>query len=236
MASPIPDLQDALDRQFQVKSNVIILEAGCGSGSRIRLPENSRIVGIDISQEELDKNTVVHEKIVGDVQTHEFPADSFDLIVCWDVLEHLPEPGLALDLFAKSLKPGGVMLLAFPNVYSIKALVAKFTPHWFHVFVYKRIYGSQYGSPGLITFPTYLRRAIAPKAIREYASAKGLSIEFERIYESSVQQRARNKYKITKWRYNVFKFLSELATLNTHRLDESDCIFMLKRPEASHST
>ena len=208
----------------------VILEAGCGSGSNIRIPSDSHIVGIDISQEELDKNEVVHEKIVGDLQTHEFPENSFDMIVCWDVLEHLSEPQLAMASFVRSIKPGGLMLLAFPNVYSIKALVAKFTPHWFHVFVYKRIYGSQYGSPGLITFPTYLRKSIAPAAIKEFAANNGLSVEFERIYESSLQVRAREKYKITSWRYKAFKFLSELVTLNRYRLDESDCIYLLKRP------
>lgn len=231
MADPIPDLQAELDRQFQTKTNPVILEAGCGSGSNIRIPSDSHIVGIDISQEELDKNTVVHEKIVGDLQTYEFPEDSFDMIVCWDVLEHLSEPQRAMDLFAKSIKPGGLLLLAFPNVYSIKALVAKFTPHWFHVFVYRRIYGSQYGSPGLITFPTYLRKSIAPAAIKEFAASNGLTVEFERIYESSLQERARKKYAITKWRYKVFKFLSELVTFNRYKLDESDCIYLLQRPQ-----
>ena len=33
-------------------------------------------------------------EIKGDVQAHDFPADSFDVIFCWDLLEHLPKPEL----------------------------------------------------------------------------------------------------------------------------------------------
>lgn len=233
MANAKQELQTELDRYFEAEPSPVVLEAGCGSGSNITIPADSHVVGIDISQVELDKNSVVHEKIVGDIQTYKLPADSYDFIVCWDVLEHLSTPELALENFAKAVRPGGLLLLAFPNVYSIKALVAKCTPHWFHVFIYKRIYGSKYGSPGLITFPTYLRKSIAPKSIRKYASDFDFDIEFERIYESSVQIRFREKYAITKWRYSIFKFIAELATLNTHRLNKSDCIFILKRRVAS---
>ena len=53
------------------------------------------------------KNSVVSVKIVGDVQTYPLPENSFDLIVCWDVLEHLEFPQAALERVFDATKPGG---------------------------------------------------------------------------------------------------------------------------------
>lgn len=46
----------------------------------------------------------------------EIPAEdcSFDVILCSEVLEHVPEPTHALDEFARLLKPGGVLILTAP--------------------------------------------------------------------------------------------------------------------------
>lgn len=39
---------------------------------------------------------------------------SFDIILCSEVFEHLPEPLKALDEFARLLKPGGMLILTAP--------------------------------------------------------------------------------------------------------------------------
>jgi SAM-dependent methyltransferase len=41
--------------------------------------------------------------------------------VFWHSLEHLPEPGLAIDRTAGLLRPGGVMIVAVPNSASLQA-------------------------------------------------------------------------------------------------------------------
>src|SRR5579862_6866063 len=73
-----------------------VLEAGCGSSSHVRLPGTVHAVGIDISAEQLAKNTAVQEKILGDIQQYRLPRGEFDVTVCWMVLEHLSNPGDAL--------------------------------------------------------------------------------------------------------------------------------------------
>ncbi len=40
---------------------------------------------------------------------------SFDAILCTQVLEHVPEPVLAVKEFARILKPGGILLLTAPQ-------------------------------------------------------------------------------------------------------------------------
>lgn len=42
------------------------------------------------------------------------PDASFDAILCTEVFEHVPDPTLALDEFARLLKPGGTLILTAP--------------------------------------------------------------------------------------------------------------------------
>lgn len=156
-----------------------LLDAGCGRHARpLDLPDNCYVVGIDISKDALAANANLDEKILGNLETYRLPANTFDVAVCWDVLEHLRQPRLALDNIAQSLKPGGKMIVGIPNVLSPKGLVTKFTPHRFHVFVYKTVFKfSKAGAPGYGPFPTYLRWCLRPSAIRAYAVDCGLAID-----------------------------------------------------------
>lgn len=52
--------------------------------------------------------------IVCDITAIPAPDASFDVILCSEVLEHVPEPTHALDEFARLLKPGGVLILTAP--------------------------------------------------------------------------------------------------------------------------
>ncbi len=223
-------MQVIVDEHFANTPDPEILEAGCGSGSYINMPEGSRVVGIDISEEELDKNEVVTQKIVGDIQTYEFEGNAYDLIVCWDVLEHVPSPNSALQRFVHAVKEGGIIVLAFPNVRSVKAVVAKYTPHSFHKIVYKRLYGENYGDPGLITFPTYLSWEIDPKRIKEFAEKNDMTVVFESVHESSVQKRFRKKYKISDGIAKAINVVVKIFTLGMLDFIKSDCIIILRKP------
>lgn len=52
--------------------------------------------------------------LVSDILNIPAPDDSFDAVLCSEVLEHVPEPGLAIKEFARLLKPGGKMILTAP--------------------------------------------------------------------------------------------------------------------------
>ena len=65
---------------------VTVLEAGCGSLTYLNFGSRSRVIGIDISREQLDRNEVLDERILGDLETYSLAEDAYDAIVCWYVL------------------------------------------------------------------------------------------------------------------------------------------------------
>jgi SAM-dependent methyltransferase len=89
-------------------------------------------------------------------------------VICQDMLEHLPRPRAALLNMARSLVPGGEIIIACSNPASVKGVVTKFTPHRFHRFVYKRgWFGYHYRGPDGPPFKTYMRWAIRPGALEQ---------------------------------------------------------------------
>jgi ubiquinone/menaquinone biosynthesis C-methylase UbiE len=189
---PVVKLQSIVDMLLSGSGNIKVLEAGCGAYSYVAVPKDtSYIVGIDVSEEQLRKNCVVDEKILGDIQTYRFPCAEFDLIVCWWVLEHLAHPEKALNSFLKFLKEDGVLVLAVPNVFSIKGLVTKYAPFWFHTWSYRVLYGIK----GYAPFHTFLRFSIAPISLRRFAARNGLSIEYSCFYTNPGLQKSLEKYK-----------------------------------------
>ena len=73
--------------ELDVKS---ILDVGCGNGFLINsLPSDIKVVGMDISEEAL--KYVKREYVTGSIEDIPFEDNSFDLVVCSDVIEHLYE-------------------------------------------------------------------------------------------------------------------------------------------------
>lgn len=96
------------------RDSIRVLEAGCGSASQIKFDAEMYAVGIDISADELEKNSAVHEKILGDIQDYPLQKEDFDVIICWMVLEHLSRPNAALANMFRAVKPGGSWCWGFP--------------------------------------------------------------------------------------------------------------------------
>ena len=194
MDPAVGELQQFVDAYFDGRANLRVLEAGCGSSSYLRLPQGSRLVGIDISEKQLFRNQLIAERILGDLQTFDLPAAAFDMIVCWDVLEHLPHPERAVDRLLRAVNAGGIVVLAMPNVLSVKGQLTKWTPHWFHVWAYRHIFGRKLsGTEDYGPFKTFLKLSIAPTALRRFALERQFSEVFCRLYESTVQQSIRAK-------------------------------------------
>lgn len=52
--------------------------------------------------------------LISDITSIPSQDESFDAILCSEVLEHVPEPTHALDEFTRLLKPGGILIITAP--------------------------------------------------------------------------------------------------------------------------
>jgi SAM-dependent methyltransferase len=116
-----------------------VLDAGCGSASWLFDLSDCHVTGIDVSLKQLDRNSLLAVKICEDLHVYENESwiNSFDLILCLDVLEHLRDPALVIKKFMSWMKPDGRIVLAYPNPQSLKGRVTKFSPHIIHKLFYK---------------------------------------------------------------------------------------------------
>jgi SAM-dependent methyltransferase len=223
----IPDLQAFLDKELACKESVRVLEAGCGSSSNIHFGEKVCLVGIDISEKQLQRNIILQEKIVGDIQQYDLPPASFDIIVCWDVLEHLPQPELALRRFARATKTNGLVIIKVPNVLSVKGLVTKFLPHTFHVLAYRYIYGDKnVGKNDTAPFKAHLRFSIAANAIKKLCAEEGLQAVYFQTYDVTAANWLQRK-KIAFLAYVTLKKIFKL--LSRGRINDSEFILVLQK-------
>ena len=108
-----------------------VLEIGCGTGDfSLELAKaGASVVALDMSQQRIDalrKRTVEIrlklDLVVGDAQKTSFENETFDLILCRNVIEHVCNPPRLVEEMGRILKPGGAIQLTAPNRYSISQL------------------------------------------------------------------------------------------------------------------
>jgi SAM-dependent methyltransferase len=164
-----------------------IYEAGGGSTSFLPLDVLRRadVTVVDIDPEQLCNNDYAQTSILGDIQTYRFAPDSFDLIICYNVIEHLADVEAALEGFCTALKRGGLIVIGAPNPKSLSGVVTKYSPHWFHVWFYRHVRGERNaGRPGHPPFPTLFHPLVTPSRLEDFADAYGLDVIYRRDYES----------------------------------------------------
>jgi len=115
------------------KSGGLVLDIGCSSGGFLAYLKSDRwrLYGIEADQPtaERARASTGAEVFAGDVADASFPDDTFDLVTCSDVLEHLYEPGGVFRKVYHWLKPGGIFYVFVPNIMSWEARV--FRSYWY---------------------------------------------------------------------------------------------------------
>ena len=227
-SDPVQRLVDQMASSGRV---LRVLEAGAGSRSHIRLSGDAQLVGIDISAEQLAKNCELHERIVGDIEIFPLEPCSFDIIFCWDVLEHLKHPEKALRNFLQALREDGMIVLGAPVVTSLKGMVTKYTPLWFHVMVFRYVVGNKNaGKKGHGPFPTFLRYSMSPRAIQRFASDNHLSVEYIDVYEAMMQLRWKQRFPAVGLAFRILGTLCRIVSWRKIDPNVTDFTIVLRKP------
>jgi len=115
-----------------------VLDAGCGTGygSTILAEAGARsVLGVDIAEPVLEAvRPDAHPAVtfeVGDVTRLELPDAVFDLVVCFELIEHVENPNRVLDELARVLAPDGLLIVSSPN----RAAYVPGNPHHVHEFL-----------------------------------------------------------------------------------------------------
>ncbi len=97
-----------------------ILDVGCAGGGYGKKLKEVRpdvyLVGIEINKELAERARPYYDRIYTCSIDQTVFVDTFDLINCGDVLEHLYEPWCTLKTFHGILRPNGYLVLSVPNV------------------------------------------------------------------------------------------------------------------------
>jgi SAM-dependent methyltransferase len=120
LSQAISDFKTLLGERMPVEPR--ILDAGCGQGLAFGLLEQhfvpSAITGIDIDAEQVKKAVVAAAEIATpttalhtNASGQTFAAESFDVILCHQLLHHIGQQPEALQEFYRLLRPGGILLV-----------------------------------------------------------------------------------------------------------------------------
>lgn len=230
MSTRIESLQRYLDEALEGVDDPRILEAGCGSLSHLSFPRDARVTGIDISQSQLDRNPFIQEKICADIQKHRFAEGTFHAIVCWDVLEHLRAPEQALENLFAALRTGGMMILALPHVRSLKGLITRFTPHAFHVWVYRRILRDRdAGRNDRAPFRTYHRSGIAPAALERWAGLHQADILMLETYRNEFVDWVEERNVVLRQIWRMLQVVVRAVSFQRIDVENTDVLFVLRK-------
>jgi len=96
-----------------------VLDVGCATGSNTSniTSKGHRVTGVDISENAIEKYKARgFDGHVMDISAGlDFADESYDLVFCSEVIEHLVRPEELVREFARVLRPGGRLVLSTPN-------------------------------------------------------------------------------------------------------------------------
>lgn len=106
----------------QIAAGKDVLDVACGTGYGSEIlssAEAASVTAVDVSKSAVAATSArLGEKatvLMGDIRDLPLPDDSFDLVVCWETIEHIEDGDRALAEIKRVLRPEGVLLVSSPN-------------------------------------------------------------------------------------------------------------------------
>ncbi len=204
---------DFLDETKLLKADSKILEIGCGIGTIVqKLSEKGYdVIGGDISSQAVEYGRQKYTGIKLQVEAGQkltCADNTFDIVLSFDLFEHIAETDMHLSEVSRVLRPGGYYLFQTPNKYS----------NTIFFMLSKKTFKRQQAHPSLHT-PRQLRRRLAKH---------GFEARF--IKMNTVTEFVLNKLKKTFgpvsyiFKYINFRILPLVLQTNLYVIAQKKCI------------
>lgn len=109
-----PDLVALVEAPIGRALDVGCAYGGYGRSFRARFP-NAELIGVELNAAMAEQARGIYSRVVeGDLDTIELE-QTFDLINCGEILEHLVDPWSVIEKFRRWLAPDGQLILSIPN-------------------------------------------------------------------------------------------------------------------------
>jgi 2-polyprenyl-3-methyl-5-hydroxy-6-metoxy-1,4-benzoquinol methylase len=125
-------LADAMLSKIHLQPGSRILSVGCGDGNELKILNRFGIVDIlDTDRKAIglipkDSYSQAHLKSILDFS----PKEKYDLVVAFDVLEHIEDDRKAVEKICSALKPGGYFIFTVPAHQSLYSAHDKALNHF----------------------------------------------------------------------------------------------------------
>jgi 2-polyprenyl-6-hydroxyphenyl methylase / 3-demethylubiquinone-9 3-methyltransferase len=117
-----------------------LLDVGCGGGilSESLARAGALVTGIDLAEKplqvarlhRLEANLEINHQLISIEALAENQPQSFDVITCMEMLEHVPDPASVINACRRLLKPGGQLFLSTinrnPKAYAFAVIGAEY--------------------------------------------------------------------------------------------------------------
>lgn len=124
----------------------IILDAACGAGYGVKMFEIAGVrqaTGIDISAESIRYASSHYQGpntrfLIADILSLPFANETFDIVISFETIEHIPNGADWIRESARVLKDGGLLIISTPNrvLHSPGIYFGEKPRHTYHLFEY----------------------------------------------------------------------------------------------------
>ena len=226
-------LREAVIRCTEDHEKLRVLEAGGGSSSRVPLPVDAEITTIDIDESQLERNTTSSKVIHGDIQTYDWAPGSFDVVICHNVLEHVPAPDKALEKLEASLDNEGLFIVRGPILNSARSIVIRRTPHWVHVFFYRHVLNLQNaGKPGYAPFKTSHHSSAEHHTMAQFLSEQNYEEVMTVTFQSNQVLKLKKKSRLGYWLFWGYSKLIKPFMAKGFETLNTDFVFIYRKRAA----
>lgn len=110
--------------------NARVADVGCGGGllSEALAKAGARVTGIDLGEKVIEiarlhmhetrlelPNLDIDYRVQSSAELADAEPESFDVVCCMELIEHVPDPAALVDDLARMVKPGGLLVMSTLN-------------------------------------------------------------------------------------------------------------------------